>query len=483
MKTIMSVAVLMVLTGCSVMPTYHQPDTSLPKGFTIAATAGSDLNEMVTDEWWQYFGDSSLNLLVTSALIYNQDLVAAQARVEEAAANAGIARSALFPSIDVNGNFSRQRGSQETTAAGQNLIGDVRTGNAQLSWELDLWGKLRAQNAAGKSRFLASQYNRDALKLSIAALVSKTYFQLQAADEQLKIAKDTLRTRQKTLDLYQKRYRGGVISALELRQAEVEKATAEADVPRIAQIVRQTENALAVLVGRTPEQMVDGYIERARNSLRTPVALDMIPEALPSELLVRRADIRAAEENLKAANADIGVARAAFLPSIGLTTAIGSQSLSLDGLFSAPARTWSFVGNLAAPIFQAGRISYGVKAAKAREQQMVATYRGSIQTAFQETLDALSAHGYTREQEMATNKQLASIKAAVRLAQLRYDGGYSDYLTVLDAQRSMYQIEQAAVAVRLERLSSMVDLYKALGGGWDEAKSEMKPELPKILVN
>ena len=483
MKTIMTMAVLMALTGCSVMPTYHQPETPMPNDFNVASSIGKEASILVEDQWWQNFGDSSLNLLVTHALIYNQDLIAAQARVEEAAANAGIARSALFPSVDVNGNFSRQRGSQETTVPGQNLIGDVRTGNAQLSWELDLWGKLRAQNTAGKSRFLSSQYNRDALKLSIAALVSKTYFQLQAADEQLSIAKNTLSTRQKTLELYQKRYRGGVISALELRQAEVEQATAEADVPRIAQLVRQTENALAVLVGRTPEQMVDGYIERARNTLRTPVALDMIPEALPSELLVRRADIRAAEEDLKAANADIGVARAAFLPSIGLTTAIGSQSLSLDGLFSAPARTWSFVGNLTAPIFQAGRISYGVKAAKAREQAMVATYRGSIQTAFQETLDALSGHEYTREQEVATDKQLRAIKSAVRLAQLRYDGGYSDYLTVLDAQRNMYQIEQSAVAVRLARLNSMVDLYKALGGGWDEAKSEMKPELPKILVH
>ncbi|MBP6116119.1 MAG: efflux transporter outer membrane subunit [Neisseriaceae bacterium] len=483
MKSIMTMAVVLALTGCSVMPTYHQPETPLPNSFNLDSSAGKDLGILMDDQWWQNFGDSSLNLLVTSALIYNQDLIAAQARVEEAAANAGIARSALFPSIDVNGNFSRQRTSQETTAPGQDLIGDVRTGNAQLSWELDLWGKLRAQNAAGKARFLSSQYNRDALKLSIAALVSTTYFQLQAADEQLNIAQSTLDTRQKTLELYQKRYRGGVISALELRQAEVEKASAEADVPRIAQLVRQTENALAVLVGRTPQQMVEGRIERARNSMSTPVALDLIPEALPSELLVRRADIRAAEESLKAANADIGVARAAFLPSIGLTTAIGSQSLSLDGLFNAPARTWSFVGNLAAPIFQAGRISYGVKAARAREQEMVATYRGAIQVAFRETLDALSAHGYTREQEIATDKQLTSVKAAVRLAQLRYDGGYSDYLTVLDAQRSMYQIEQSAVAVRLERLNSMVALYKALGGGWDEAKSELKPEPPKILVN
>lgn len=478
MKKILVLSVIMALNGCALLPTYKAPEMSLPDQFNTQAKSSQ---KQVNPEWWRDFGDPVLDNMVTNALNYNQDLAAAQARVVEAAASAGIARSALFPSVDGYGNFTRQRTSQETTAAGAPLLGDVRAGYAQLSWELDIWGKLAAQNKAAKSRFLSSQYNRDALQLSIAAQVAQTYFQMRAADEQLKIAQETVKSRLDTLNLYQKRFKGGLISALELRQAEIEAASAEASVPQIKLGKAQTEHALSILVGNTPAQMVEEPLARGA-SLDAQLLADKVPENLPSELLTRRADIRASEELLKAAHADVGVARVAYLPSIGLTSAIGSQSLSLDNLFTTPTRTWNFVGNLTMPIFNAGRIGYGITAAKAREQGLIANYQKAIQTAFGETLDALSAHQYQREREVALRKQLRAVTDSVRLARIRYNNGYTDYLTVLDAERTLYSTQLAVVTARQDRLNARISLYKALGGGWDEKTSQKIPSKNEELA-
>lgn len=477
MKKIITLSVLLALNGCAFLPTYDRPDVMLPDQFNPQAKS---TQEQVNPEWWRNFGDPVLDNLITNALNYNQDLAAAQGRVIEAAANAGIARSALFPSIDGSGNFTRQRTSQETTLPPTPLISDVRTGYAQLSWELDIWGKLAAQNKAARARFLSSQFNRDALQLSIAAQVAQTYFQMRAADAQLNIAEDTLKTRLETLNLYQKRFKGGLISALELRQAEIEAASAEANVPQIKLGKEQTEHALSILVGSTPQQMVEDKIARGA-SLDKQLLTDTIPENLPSELLVRRADIRSAEEALIAAHADVGAARVAYLPTIGLTSAIGSQSLDLSSLFNAPARTWNFVGNLTLPIFNAGRIGYSITAAKARETQSIAAYQKAIQNAFSETLDALSAHQYERERETALRKQLRAVTDSLRLALLRYNNGYTDYLTVLDAQRNLYSTQLSVVSARQDRLNARVSLYKALGGGWNEHTSQKTPSTDKVI--
>ncbi|WP_434777212.1 efflux transporter outer membrane subunit [Neisseria sp. Ec49-e6-T10] len=474
MKKILCISIVLALNGCALLPTYERPETQLPESFKANQASNSDASQTINQQWWKNFGDPVLDNMIDNALRYNQDLVAAQARVKEAAANAGIARSALFPSIDGAGNFTRQRTSQETTAPGTPIIGDVRTAYAQLSWEIDIWGKLAAQNKAARAQFLSSQYNRDALQLSIAAQVANTYFQLRTVDEQLALTEKTLASREETLALYQKQFKHGLISALTLNQMTALTAAARADVPRLKLSKEQTEHALAILIGQTPEQMVNDQITRGAGVFAQNLK-DTIPEGLPSDLLVRRADIRAAEEMLIAAHADVGVARVAYLPSIGLTSAIGSQSLSLDSLFTAPTRTWNFVGNLTTPIFNAGRIGYNIRAAKAREEQAVSSYQKAIQTAFRDTLDALSEHKNDKDIEDALRTQLKATSESARLSRIQYDHGYTDYLTVLDSERSLYQTQMAVVNARLARLNAMVSLYKALGGGWDEKNSKAYP--------
>ena len=477
MKKILSISIALMISGCALTP-YEQPQVETPDSYRIGKPGYVDTHT-IRQNWWKNFGDPVLDNLVTNALLYNQDLVAAQARVVEAQANARIAATALVPRIDGAGNYTRQRTSQETTAPGSPLITDVRTAAAQLSWEIDIWGKLAAQTKAARSRFLATQYNRDALQLSIAAQVSSTYFQLRAIDEQLALTERTLKSYEQTESLYEKRFKQGLISALDMNQIRSQTNGARARVPELRKAKEQTEHALSLLVGHTPQQMVEQPIARGANIFRQDLSYK-IPEGLPSDLLTRRADIRAAEEQLKAAHANVGVARVAYLPSISLTSAIGSQSLSLDGLFSAPARTWSFAGNLAMPIFNAGQTGFNITAAKAQREQAIAGYQGAIQSAFRDTLDALSAHHNDKEIESALQAQLKNISEATRLSKVRYQYGYSNYLTVLDSERSQYQLQIAVVNARLSRLNDMVSLYKALGGGWDESKSVAKPDKNNI---
>ncbi len=474
MKKILSLSVVLAMSGCALLPTYERPQVDTPESFQSHQSERTD-QQAINAQWWKSFGDPILDNMVTNALLYNQDLVAAQARVKEAQANARIAATALVPRIDGVGNFTRQRTSQETTTPGVPLISDVRTGAAQLSWELDIWGKLAAQTKAARSKFLAAQYNRDALQLSLASQVASTYFQLRAIDEQLALTQRTLKSYEDTEALYEKQFKAGLISALDMNQIRAQTNGARARVPELRLAKEQTEHGLSVLVGHTPEQMVNEDITRGVNIYRQNLQYT-IPEGLPSDLLVRRADIRAAEEQLKAAHANVGVARVAYLPTIGLTSSIGSQSLSLDSLFTSPARTWDFIGNLTVPIFNAGAIGFNITAAKAQREQAVAAYQGVIQSAFRDTLDALSAHTNDREIESALQAQLKNVKETTRLSKIRYQHGYSNYLTVLDSERTQYQLEIATVNARLSRLNAMVSLYKALGGGWDEELSRAKPE-------
>lgn len=469
MKTILSLSIAIALSGCALIPTYERPQVDTPEHYKTGKNQQASTIQ-VSEQWWKDFGDAELNSLVSSALLYNQDLLAAQARVKESQANARIAATALVPRIDGSGGYARQRTSQEVTPPGTPLISDVRTGAAQLSWEIDIWGKLAAQTKAARSQFLASQYNRDALQLSIASQVASTYFQLRALDDQLEITQWTLESYQKTEKLYEKQFKIGLISALDMNQIRSQTNSARARIPELRLAKEQTEHALSVLIGNSPEQIVNGNIKRG-TALYKQKLQSIIPVGLPSELLTRRADIRAAEEQLIAAHANVGVARAAYLPTIGLTSSIGSQSLSLDNLFSAPARTWSFVGNLAMPIFNAGATGFNVTATKAKREQAVANYQKSIQNAFRETLDALSAHRNDKEIEEAIAAQLGNVKETTRLSKLRYQHGYSNYLSVLDSERTQYQLTIAIINARLSRLNAMVSLYKALGGGWDEQQS------------
>ena len=451
--------VALALTACAVGPDYSRPKLELPD-------SAQAQNPAIAMDWWKQFNDPVLDRLIAEALEQNQDLAAAAARVDEAAAQAGIARAQLLPALNANAGYQRGRTSATTTTPGAPLVSDVRNANLTASWELDLWGKLRRGNEAARADFAASRFARDSSKLAIAAQTAQTYFQLRAYDAQLDIAKRTLQSREESLKLQTKRFKGGLISELDQQQAEAEAASARAKVPQIASALEQTESALGVLLGHSPKQLVAGGIQRGQ-SLDALSAPPAVPAGLSSSLLERRPDIAASEQQLIAANARIGVARAAYFPSISLSGALGSQSLSLDTLFTGPTRTWSFVGNLAAPVFNFGQTGYAVDAANARQKQALAQYQKTVQSAFKDALDALSGYGATRDIQAAQTTQFQALNKSLRLANLRYDNGYASYLDVLDAQRNSFQAELGLVSAKLDQLNAVVGLYKALGGGWE----------------
>lgn len=449
----------LALSACAVGPDYSRPKLDLPAGTTAPQAS-------IASDWWQQFHDPVLDQLIAEAVQHNQDLAFSAAQVDEAAALAGIARAQLLPSLAANAGYQRARTSAETTTPGSPLIADVRTANLTASWELDLWGKLRRSSEAARATLAASQYNRDAARLSLSAQVAQTYFQMRAFDAQLDIAKRTLDSREASLQLRQKRFKGGMTSELDMRQAESEAASARATIPQLNKSLRQTETALSVLLGRSPRELLEGKLQRGQaiDMLNVPPS---IPADLSSSLLERRPDLAAAEAQLIAANARIGVAKAAYFPSISLTGALGSQSLSMETLFSGATRTWSFVGNATAPIFNFGQTGLNVDAASARQRQALAQYQKSVQTAFKETQDALVASSAAREVQDAQTTQLTALNRALHLATLRYDNGYSSYLDVLDAERNTFQAELNLVNAKLDRLNAAISLYKAMGGGWE----------------
>ncbi|MFC4489808.1 efflux transporter outer membrane subunit [Chromobacterium aquaticum] len=462
-RALMPSLVALALSACAVGPDYSRPKLELPDSGQVQIAAQ---NPAIAMDWWKQFNDPVLDRLIAEALEHNQDLAAAAARVDEAAAQAGIARAQLLPALNANAGYQRGRTSATTTTPGAPLVSDVRNANLTASWELDLWGKLRRGKEAARADFAASRFARDSSKLAIAAQTAQTYFQLRAYDAQLDIAKRTLQSREESLKLQTKRFKGGLISELDQQQAEAEAASARAKVPQIASALEQTESALGVLLGHSPKQLVAGGIQRGQ-SLDALSAPPAVPAGLSSSLLERRPDIAASEQQLIAANARIGVARAAYFPSISLSGALGSQSLSLDTLFTGPTRTWSFVGNLAAPVFNFGQTGYAVDAASARQKQALAQYQKTVQSAFKDALDALSGYGAARDIQAAQTTQFQALNKSLRLANLRYDNGYASYLDVLDAQRNSFQAELGLVSARLDHLNAVVGLYKALGGGWE----------------
>ena len=452
-QALMPLLVAAALSACAVGPDYQRPGLALPQGSEQA---------QVDAHWWRQFGDATLNRLIADAQQYNRDLQQTAARVDEAAAAAGAARASQLP--QVNASLSGARAQTSRYSSGAGALGESYTGGLSASWELDLWDKEARKREAANADLTQSQRLLDAARQSLSAQVASTYFQLLSYDAQLAAVQATLQGREESLTLRKKRFNGGMTSELELKQAEAETAAARAAVPRLRQAVAQIEHALAVLTGTNPRELVQPVARgKTLEALTVP---PQVPSGLPSDLLLRRPDLAAAEAQLVAANARIGVARAAYFPSIGLSAGLGSASFELSKLFTGPAQTWNYAANLAAPIFNNGEISAGVDAANARQKQALAAYEKAVQSAFADTLDALSAVRTSQEAETAQGQQLAAMREALRLARLRYDAGYSSYLEVLDAERSVFQLEQSLSDARLARLNAVVSLYSALGGGW-----------------
>ncbi|MEJ2794202.1 efflux transporter outer membrane subunit [Iodobacter sp. LRB] len=454
-KTVLALLIASTLSACALTPPVADTKTELPSAWRSDSVSDVSIGR----NWWAQFDDPVLDQLISAAEAHNQNLVIAAARIDEARAALGISSAEQLPRLDLAGKAGRGQSIQIGSPSDSYSLG------ATASWELDLWGRIKNTNDAAKADLLASEYNRDAVALALYANVAQTYFNLRALDQQLAIAQDTLKTRQESFQLRKRRFEGGVTSELDMRQAEVELAAAQASVPGIEQSIAKVASSLSILIGQNPREMIESGITRGKE-LKQIIMPVNVPLGLPSELLTRRPDIQASEQSLKAAGARIAAARAAYYPTISLTGLLGTESASISDLFSGPAKTWSFLGNLAAPLFDNGRTAANVDGATARQKQAVANYRLSIQQAFAETQSALIARSSSTKIVAAQQLQLDSLSRQLKLATLRYDNGFSGYLEVLDAQRSLFQAQLNLAAAQRDQLNATVDLYKAMGGGW-----------------
>jgi len=443
-------------------PDYQRPAANAPATFRFEDKAAQDV---ANAQWWRQFDDPALNDLIQSALADNLDVKIAAARIEEFLGRYGVTRSQLFPQVSADLNVARQRISREPlpTPVPSTVNPNFTSYQATLlaSWELDLWGRIRRLTESARADVLATEEGRRATILTLVSSVASSYINLRDLDRRLVITRYTTASREQAVKVFELRFKGGVVTEMELAQSRSEYESSAAQIPQIEGLIAQQENALSVLLGHNP-----GPITRGRE-LDTLV-LPPVPAGLPSQLLERRPDLRQAEQNLISANAQIGAARALYFPTISLTGAFGSASAQLSNLFSGPARIWSFAGDALAPIFTAGAIAGQVQQAEARQQQALLQYQKAIQTAFREVEDALIGLQKAREALLVQARQLDALRTYARLARLRYEGGYTSYLEVLDAERSLFNGELSYTQTQGTVLASLVDLYKALGGGWVE---------------
>jgi multidrug efflux system outer membrane protein len=417
-------------------------------------------------KWFEIFKDEQLQELTRTALVQNYDLRDAVARVEQARANLGITRSNQFPQASAGGDIQFTRLSRDgaTPLPASFLPSQNRNwGEASLnllSFEVDLWGRLRRSTEAARASLLNAEENRKAVVTTLVSDVATNYFSLLQLDYELEISQRTLGTRRESLRLMQDRQGGGVATLLDLRQAEQLVSSAAQTIPTLQQQIEQTENQISLLVGKNP-----GGVIRGRKFIEQEMP-PQVPAGMPSSLLERRPDIRAAEQALIAANANIGVAKAAYFPQLSLSGLLGGQSTQLASLFSGPHSTWSFVPQISQPIFTAGRLKSNVKLTEAERTSALVQYERTIQTAFSEVSNALIAHQRTRESRLEQENLVTALQDRTRLAHVRYRGGVDTQLNALDADRDLFQAELSLAQIRLSELLSVVQLYKALGGGW-----------------
>jgi multidrug efflux system outer membrane protein len=447
-----------LLAGCSFAPKYERPQTDPPTAWRVPDAEGASLAELA---WWQVFQDEALQVLVRTALAENRNLAIATVRIEQARAQAGIVDAALYPQISATGSAARQKSSAVTYPQ----LREPFTNNdfalsAGAAFELDLWGRLRNASAAARANLLATEDAQQTVYISLVSEVAQTYFQLRASDQDLEVAVRTRDTRAESLRIVQSRYDKGIASELDLAQAQRQYEGAVAAIPLIEQQIAQTENALSILLGRNPGPIVRG-IALAQQPLPPEV-----PAGLPSALLEQRPDLQAAEQRIVQANAQIGEARALYFPRIALTGDYGYASKSLSDLFSGPARVWQGAAGFAVPIFDAGRIDATVDLTQARQREAILIYQQSVQQAFREVDDALVAYRKTRTSRDAQVRLVAAAQRALAAAEKRYLHGVSSYLEVLDAQRALFDAELALTRTQLAELVAVVQLYRALGGGW-----------------
>jgi len=465
------------LTGCMVGPDYQRPATEAPAAYRYADKEAHDLSNTL---WWEQFKDPVLNELIRSALAENKDIKIAAARVEEFQGRYGVVRSQLFPQVGLGAQGTRNRAPRDNGPVPLDSSIDPIFNNYQVnlsaSWELDVWGRLRRLNESARADLLASEEGRRTVILSLVSSVASSYITLRDLDQELQIARTTAKARGDSYEIFKLRFGAGTISEMELAQNLSEFQRTQASVAQFESQVGVQENNLAVLLGRNPEPILRGH---DLDALTAPA----IPSSLPSELLERRPDVLQAEQNLVAQNALIGAARALYFPSISLTGLFGSVSTQFSNLFTGPARVWSFAGAVSLPIFTAGNIEGQVHQAEARQQEALFAYQKAIQVAFQEVADALIALQKSREQLGIQQDQVTALSSYSHLARLRYEGGYTSYIEVLDAERSLFNAQLSYTQTQGAELTSFVRLYKAMGGGWVVKAEEMtQPPAPQPMA-
>jgi multidrug efflux system outer membrane protein len=458
-RKLVIVGALVAVAGCTTTPT-APPAVDLP-----AAT----LDELHLERWWTRFNDPALTALVDEALANSLDLRAAMARVDFARAGVIATQADLYPRADLGVNAARFRISQVGSTPlppGVSPVGNDYRVTLNASYEVDLWGKYRAANRAAQNDLLASQYARETVQTAVAAEVARTYFAMLAADAQLRLLRDTLALREQTVQLQTDRAQAGIIGEYDLSQAKAERAAVISDIALTERLVAQNESALAVLTGRSPRDVFTPQLARNVSEVRLLDVPD-VPAGLPSRMLERRPDIRQVEKQIAAASLRIDRANADYFPSIALTAGIGTESAALSNLFSGPAFLWSIGAGLLQPLFNYKAIEANVQAQTARREELAAIYQQTVQSAFRDAHDALIANKTTRDALAAQTERAENLRQAYELSDVRYTAGYSPYLEVLDAQRQLLQAQTLQILAARDVRFALVDLAKALGGGWE----------------
>lgn len=478
-RAILACAAVLLAGGCVMIPEYQQPETTHVPATWPDGPAYPDLVEGDPKRpasaigWRDFFTDARLEGFIAQALENNPDVRLAMLKVKRLRAKYQLQSSKLFPTLNATGSYTRGEG--PAVGGGPRAVGGggayeyYQVGVGITSYELDLFGRIRSLKQSALERYLASVYARRSAKIALVAQVANAYLQWIAYDARLALAQKTLAGRQKALELIRRRFEVGVASELALRQAQTAYQSARVEVAQLLRRRAQSRNALVVLVGGgVPAQPAEGA------ALSDDMVIDLPQPGLSSRLLLRRPDVIAAEHRLKAANAKIGAARAAFFPRITLVGSYGSISPELDGLFAAGSTIWSFMPQITIPIFDGGRNEANLQVAKVTKRMKIAKYQKTIRTAFREVANTLAARGTLNETLAARRKLVEAARASYQLALKRYKNGVASYLPVLEAQRALFDARQALIQTRLARIANTVTLYKVLGGGWRAQTRESK---------
>ena len=463
-----------LLGGCSAGPDYKRPALDLPQNWSTgqqaARPAAAKPVNGIGGQWWDLYADPVLDKLESEALTHNADAQVAVARVLEARAQLGVTEADQYPVVSANVNESRTRYSQ--LGSFPRPIQNYSQVHLDASYELDLWGKYRRASEAARAQLLAAESSRDAVKLSLTAQVAQQYFALLAYDAEEKVVQRELASRQETLALDRKRVEVGVLSEYDLHQSEAAAEAVRSQLATLDQARDKQESALALLLGRSPREVMDGKVDRG--ALRPVDA--WVPAGLPADLLLHRPDLKQAEMNLVAMNANIGAVRAQFFPSINLTSYVGSESIAFAKLFTGPAGVFQFAADISQPIFNAGGLQSQVKAAEAQRDQALVQYKQAVANAFADVRNALSEQATARRVLEAETLRSKALAQAYKQAQLRYQNGISSHLELLDVENNYLQAELNRLDAERAQRAAVADLFKALGGGWQQQAAAGKPQ-------